>query len=133
MNEDGVITIASELSVRETADRLESIVASHGFTVFARIDHAANAIKIGMELRPTELIIFGNPKVGTLLMQDKQTIGLDLPVKILVWEDADSRVWLSHYAAIRLTKQHDLGTRSDASIETIGTVLAAVSEAAATR
>ncbi len=103
MNEDGVITIASELSVRETADRLESIVASHGFTVFARIDHAANAIKIGMELRPTELIIFGNPKVGTLLMQDKQTI------------------------------QHDLGTRSDASIETIETVLTAVSEAAATR
>lgn len=133
MNKHGMITIASEFSVRETVDRLESIIASTGFTVFARIDHAANAIRTGMALRPTELIIFGNPEVGTLLMQDRQTAGLDLPVKMLAWEDADSRVWLSYYAAILLTKRHDLSAESDASIEAIEAVLATVSKAAATR
>lgn len=130
MNEDGVITLASQFPVHETVDRLASSVESNGFMVFARIDHAAHAAKIGMELRPTELLIFGNPKVGTSLMQDQQTAGLDLPVKVLTWEDADSRVWLSYYTAAWIAKQHDLGAHSEASIKAIEAVLAAVSQAA---
>ncbi len=129
---DGIITIASEFSVRETVDRLERIIGSRGFAVFAHIDHSAAASKIGMQLRPTELLVFGNPKVGTTLMQDEQTAGLDLPAKILVWEDAESRVWLSYNAATWIAKRHELGSKSDASIKKIETVLADVSKAAAT-
>ena len=130
---DGIITIASEFSVRETVDRLEHIIGSRGFSVFAHIDHSAAASKSGMQLRPTELLVFGNPKVGTSLMQDKQTAGLDLPAKILVWEAADSSVWLSYNAATWIAKRHDLGAKSDASIMKIEAVLADISKAAATR
>ncbi len=133
MEDDGVITLASEYPVRETVDRFASIAESRGMTVFARIDHAANAAQVGMELRPTELLVFGNPTVGTTLMQDKQTAGLDLPVKVLVWEDADSRVWLSYDSVAWIAKRHGLGTRSDASVKAIELVLATVSNAAATR
>jgi len=79
--------LKATISVKETIDRVASIVQSKGLTVFARIDHADNAAKQGLQLRPTELIIFGNPKVGTVLMQDKQTSGIDLPVKALAWQD----------------------------------------------
>lgn len=133
MEDDGVITLASEYPVRETVDRFASIAESRGMTVFARIDHAANAAQVGMELRPTELLVFGNPTVGTALMQDKHTAGLDLPVKVLVWEDADSRVWLSYDSVAWIAKRHGLGTRSDASVKAIELVLATVSNAAATR
>src|SRR6202166_2416668 len=95
MPEDGLITVASSFSVRETVDRLVSFATSHGLVVFARIDHADGAAKVGLPLRPTELVIFGHPKGGTPLMQDRQTAGIDLPLKALAWEDADGKVWLS--------------------------------------
>ncbi len=82
--------------VGETVDRLEAVVKEKGLTVFARIDHAAGAKKAGMDLRPTELIIFGSPKVGTPLMQAEQTMGLDLPLKVLVWQDDGGQVWLAY-------------------------------------
>jgi uncharacterized protein (DUF302 family) len=85
-------------SVGDTVDRLEAVVKGNGLTVFARIDHAAGAKKVDMALRPTELIIFGSPKVGTPLMQAEQTLGLDLPLKVLVWKDADGQVWLAYEA-----------------------------------
>lgn len=85
-------------SVGDTVDRLAAVVKGKGLTVFARIDHAAGAKKVDMALRPTELIIFGSPKVGTPLMQAEQTLGLDLPLKVLAWQDADGQVWLAYEA-----------------------------------
>jgi uncharacterized protein (DUF302 family) len=88
MNAPGLVSIRSRSSVKVTVDRLVASLNAKGVTVFARIDHAAGAAAVGMPLRPTELVIFGNPTAGTPLMQADQTIGIDLPLKVLVWEDA---------------------------------------------
>ena len=82
--------------VKETVDRLEAIVKEKGLSIVARVDHAAGAQKVGLELRPTELLIFGSPATGTPLMQAEQTMGLSLPLKVLVWQDADNKVWLGY-------------------------------------
>lgn len=95
-------------SVGKTIDRLEAVVKGKGLTVFARIDHAAGAKKVDMTLRPTELIIFGSPKVGTPLMQAEQTMGLDLPLKVLAWEDAGGQVWLAYEAPADMAAAHGL-------------------------
>jgi uncharacterized protein (DUF302 family) len=129
--ESGLITIASGCPVAETINRLTSIVEAAGFTVFARIDHAANAAPIGMELRPTQVLIFGNPKGGTLLMQDKQTVGLDLPLRVLAWADADGHVWITYDDPAWIAKRHDLGHRSDASVTAMAAGLAALVRKAA--
>ncbi len=83
-------------SVSATLDKLEEILKKKGITVFARIDHASGAKKVGLELNPTQLLIFGNPKLGTPLMQTNQMIGLDLPMKALVWKDSAGKVWLAY-------------------------------------
>src|SRR5579863_7559758 len=119
MSENGLITIASKFSVRETIDRLAAAATSAGLHVFARIDHAAGAAQVGMELRPTELLLFGNPRGGTPLMQDRQTAGIDLPVKALVWEDEEGKVWLTYNEASWLAARHELGDRSNAAVEAI--------------
>jgi uncharacterized protein (DUF302 family) len=131
MSGGGLITVASRFSVRRTIDRLASTVTAQGLIIFARIDHAGNAAQIGLELRPTELLIFGNPRAGTPLMQDKQTTGIDLPVKVLAWEDADGNVWLTYNDATWLAKRHALGAESDVTIKAIAAGLAAISKAAA--
>ena len=92
MTENGLITLPSSHGAKETIDRLEAEVEAKGMTVFARIDHAAGAKTAGLALRPTEVLIFGNAKGGTPLMQAAQTIGIDLPLKALAWEDADGKV-----------------------------------------
>src|SRR6516225_1827663 len=89
-------------------DRLEAEIKAKGITVFARIDHAAGAAQAGLSLRPTEVLIFGNAKAGTPLMQSNQTIGIDLPLKALVWQDADGKVWLSYNAPSWLAQRHGL-------------------------
>jgi uncharacterized protein (DUF302 family) len=94
--------------VGETIDRLEAVVKEKGLTVFARIDHAAGAKKAGMDLRPTELIVFGSPKVGTPLMQAKQTMGLDLPLKVLAWQDEGGQVWLAYEAPADMGAAHGM-------------------------
>lgn len=104
----GVITLESAHSVSDTTSKLESILKDKGMTVFARIDHAAGALKTGQSLRPTELLIFGNPKVGTPLMQCQQTIALDLPQKALIWEDAQGKTWLSYNDPKYLKNRHQL-------------------------
>jgi uncharacterized protein (DUF302 family) len=91
MNEHGMVTVPSSWSVGETIDRMQPVVTAAGLLVFARIDHAGNVARAGMQLRPTELLIFGNPRGGTPLMQDRQTSGIDLPVKALAWQDQDGR------------------------------------------
>lgn len=119
MSTKGLITVASRFSVRETIDRLTAAATSAGLLVFARIDHASGAAQVGMELRPTELLIFGNPRGGTPLMQDKQTAGIDLPIKALAWEDEEGMVWLTYNQASWLAARHELGTRSKAALEAI--------------
>ena len=103
---DGLVALKSPLSAVATLDKLESLVKQRGLAVFARIDHAAGAAGIGQTLRPTALLIFGNPQGGTPLMQCAQTAGIDLPLKMLVWEDASGKVWLGYNDPAYLAQRH---------------------------
>jgi len=105
---DGVINVASQHSAEATMDKFENILASKGMTVFARINHQQGAANAGIDLRATELIIFGNPKVGSPLMQCKQTIALDLPQKALVWADEAGKVWLTYNDPEYLRSRHQV-------------------------
>ena len=103
---DGLIALKSPYSAAVTMNRLEDIVKQRGLTVFARIDHAAGAAKIGKSLRPTEVLIFGNPQGGTPLMECAQSAGIDLPLKALVWEDASAQVWVGYNDPAYLAQRH---------------------------
>lgn len=103
-----LVTKTSPHSVAETTDRLETAVTGAGATVFARVDHAAGAEKVGMDLRPTQLLVFGNPKLGTPAMLDNQTAGLDLPLRVLVYADAEGVVKVSYHAPASLAAAHGL-------------------------
>lgn len=105
---DGLIVVKSNHSVAATADKLESVLGENGMTVFNRIDHAAGAESVGEQLRPTELVIFGNPKVGTPLMHCSQSVAADLPQKALVWEDEGGQVWLGYNDPAYLKARHGL-------------------------
>ncbi len=107
-SDDDMVSKKSHHDVATTLDRLEKIVKEKGITVMARVDHAKNAQGVGMELRPTQLLIFGNPKLGTALMQADQRIGLDLPMKVLVWEDAEGMVWLAYVDPEELAERHGI-------------------------
>lgn len=109
MIEHGLVTTLSRRSVADTIDALVAAVNAAGLTVFARIDHAAGAIAAGLTLRPTELLIFGNPLAGTPLMQERQTVGLDLPMKALAWEDENGEVWVTYPDAGWIGARHGLG------------------------
>jgi uncharacterized protein (DUF302 family) len=104
----GFVNVKSNHSVKETADKLEKALKQKGMTVFNRINHAAGAKRVGKVLRPTELIIFGNPKVGAPLMQCSQTVGLDLPQTALIWEDEAGLVWFTYNAPRYLDRRHGL-------------------------
>jgi uncharacterized protein (DUF302 family) len=131
MSEDGLVTIASKFPVKETLNRLEADLKTKDITVFARIDHAAGAASVAMPLRPTELLIFGNPKGGTPLMQSNQTIGIDLPLKILGWQDAGGKVWLTYNDPSWLGRRHHLGAGTDANVSALTTLLTNFAKAAA--
>jgi uncharacterized protein (DUF302 family) len=131
MAADGLTTIRSSYGPKDTMNRLEAEVKAKGMTVFARIDHAAGAAEVGLSLRPTELLIFGNAKGGTPLMQSAQTIGIDLPLKVLVWQDASGDTWLSYNDPSWLAKRHGLGHEVEAPVSGIAAALAAVARAAA--
>ncbi len=103
---DGLIEIKSAHSVKETITRLEATAKERGLMIFARIDHAAGAQKIGKSLRPTELLIFGNPQGGTPLMECAQSTGIDLPLKAMAWEDASGQVWLGYNDPQYLITRH---------------------------
>jgi uncharacterized protein (DUF302 family) len=111
-------------------NRLEAEVKAKGLTVFARIDHAAGAAAVGLPLRPTELLIFGNAKGGTPLMQSMQTIGIDLPLKALVWQDASGNTWLSYNDPNWLAKRHGLGHEVEAPISAMAAALSAIARTA---
>jgi uncharacterized protein (DUF302 family) len=128
---DGLTTIASSLGPKQTMDRLEAEIKAKGLTVFARIDHAAGATQVGMALRPTELLIFGNARGGTPLMQASQTAGIDLPLKCLVWQDEVGKTWLSHNDPAWIARRHGLGAAADAAVNAMTAMLGAVTKAAA--
>ncbi len=106
--DNGLISIKSSHDVQRTADRLENTLRGKGMTVFIRINHAEGAQKVGKKLRPTELVVFGNPKVGTPLMQCSQSVAIDLPQKALIWEDEAGHVWLSYNDPKYLAKRHGI-------------------------
>jgi len=93
---EGLVTVKSSFGAKETADRVERLTKERGMKLFNRIDHAEGARTVGMPLRPTEVLIFGNPKGGTPLMMCEQTVGIDLPLKMLVWEDGNGVVWIGY-------------------------------------
>jgi uncharacterized protein (DUF302 family) len=126
MPQDGLITLSSRYSARDTMDRLLAALAKRNMTVFARIDHAAGAASAGLELRPTEVVIFGNPKGGTALMQDRQTAGIDLPLRVLVWQDADGKVLLSYNDPAWIAQRHGLGATSTGAVEAMAKALGAI-------
>jgi uncharacterized protein (DUF302 family) len=103
---DGLIALKSAHGAKDTMDRLESAVKQKGLNVFARIDHAAGAAKVGKQLRATELLIFGNPQGGTPFMECAQSVGIDLPLKALVWQDESGQVWLGYNDPAYLTARH---------------------------
>jgi uncharacterized protein (DUF302 family) len=124
-----LVTLPSEHNVTETVERLKGLLAKKGIELFAHIDHAGAAKKVGLPLRPTQVLIFGNPKAGTPLMQSQQTIGLDLPLRVLVWEDQAGKVWLSYRPVESLARQHHV-TGRDETIKGLDTGLAALARAA---
>jgi uncharacterized protein (DUF302 family) len=105
---DGLISVKSSHDVKVTADRLENILNQKGMTVFIRINHSAGAQKVGKKLRPTELVVFGNPKVGTPLMQCGQSVAIDLPQKALIWQDDKGQAWLTYNDPNYLAQRHGL-------------------------
>ncbi len=132
MAADGLTTMRSSHGPKDTMNRLESAVKARGMTVFARIDHAAGAAEVGLSLRPTELLIFGNAKGGTPLMQSMQTIGIDLPLKALVWQDGSGSTWLSYNDPSWLANRHGLGHEVEATVGAMAAALDAIARAATT-
>ena len=129
---DGLMTIPSGFAAKETMDRLEAAVKAKGLTVFARVDHAAGAAAVGLSLRPTELLVFGNAKGGTPLMVENQTAGIDLPLKALVHQDADGKVWLSYNDPAWIARRHGLGPTIAANVQVLAEALGALTKHAAT-
>ena len=130
MAAQGLTTIKSSHGPQETMNRLEAAVKAKGMTVFARIDHSAGASAVGLSLNPTEVLIFGNAKGGTPLMQLVQTIGIDLPLKALVWQDASGDTWLSYNDLAWLAKRHGL-SGAETPVGNMTAALDAVAKAAA--
>lgn len=126
-----IITLPANQPFKETVEKIISLIKGKEFTILGRIDHATEAHQQGLNLRPTELIIFGNPKIGTLLMQDQQTCGIDLPVKILIWEDASGKVRLSYNTISFLKTKHQLTEESHAVLQKIENVVAGICTEAA--
>lgn len=128
----GLVSVKSAHPVKETADRLESLLREKGIKLFSRIDHAAGARQVGKHLRPTELLIFGNPKMGSPLMICGQTVAIDLPQKMLIWEDASGDVWLSYNAPRYLVQRHDISACED-TIRMMESALGNIAKAATTQ
>ena len=129
---DHLITLPSQHSVKTTADRFVANIQEKGLTLFTRIDHAANASSVDLKLPATEVILFGNPNAGTKLMQCAPTMAIDLPQKVLVWEDADKQVWLAYPNPAFLQELHAI-EGCDPILEKISGLLAALAASATTK
>ena len=124
--DNGMTHLASSHSFPETLKRLDSVLQARGLAVFARIDHSGEAEKVGLKMRPTQVIIFGSPKGGTPLMVASPSLAIDLPLKALVWEDAEGKVWVSYNTAEYLKKRHQIPDDLVKNIAVIGPLLQSV-------
>ena len=127
---EGLTSIQSRFGPKETMDRLQAEIRAQGMTIFARIDHAAGAAEVGLTLPPTELIIFGNARGGTPLMQSVQTVGIDLPLKALVWEDTAGTTWLSYNEPGWIVQRHRVAN-AEQVVSKMAAALSAMSRKAA--
>jgi uncharacterized protein (DUF302 family) len=127
----GLVTIRSEYGPEETMNRLEAELVTKGMRVFARVDHAAGADAVGLPLQPTELLIFGNARGGTPLMQAVRSIGVDLPIRVLVWQDATRDTWLTYNDPRWLARRHGLGRQAAAAVTAMTSMLQTLLAAAA--
>jgi uncharacterized protein (DUF302 family) len=125
---NGIVDVPSNHSVDETVERVKNILQAKGITLFAFIDHSGEAEKVGMKMPPTKLLIFGSPKAGTPLMLAAPSIAIDLPLKILVWEDSEGKVWLSYNSSEYLQKRHGLPEDLVPNIAVVGTLAAKAAE-----
>jgi len=105
-SDNGIITLPSQHSVDQTMEKLQTLLRAKGVTLFALVDHSGEAAKVGMKLPPTKLVMFGNPRAGTPLMLAAPSVAIDLPLKLLVWEDAQGKVWLSYNSPAYLQQRH---------------------------
>jgi uncharacterized protein (DUF302 family) len=127
---EGLITIQSHYDPKETMQRLEAAVKAKGFSVFAHIDHSAQAAQVNLSLLPTDLLIFGNPKGGTPLMRSNQTIGIDLPLKALVWQDEKGMTWLSYNDPKWIAQRHGGAGGTEDAVGAISAALKALAASA---
>jgi uncharacterized protein (DUF302 family) len=127
-NDKGLIDIPSSHSVDETATKLEGILQAKGITLFAMVDHSGEAAKAGMKMRPTKLLIFGNPRAGTPVMLAAPSSAIDLPLKILVWEDDQGKVWITYNSPSYLQERHNLRSELLPNIAVIETLAAKAAE-----
>jgi len=125
---NGIVEIASNHSVDQTVEKLKAILQAKGVTLFALVDHSGEAEKVGMTMLPTKLFIFGSPKAGTPLMLAAPTIAIDLPLKILVSEDSQGKVWISYNSPEYLQERHNLPTDLLQNIAVVGTLAAKAAE-----
>ena len=127
-NSQGIVNVPSGHSVDETVERLRGTLAAKGVTLFALVDHSGEAAKVGMKMRPTKLLIFGSPKAGTPVMLAAPSIAIDLPLKILVWEDEGGKVWLSYNAAEYLRQRHNVPEELMQNLAAAGVLAAAAAK-----
>lgn len=123
--DNGIVTVSTNRSVEQAADKLASLIAAKHIVLFARIDFAADAQRAGLSMLPAQLLVFGNPRAGTPLMQAAPTLALDLPLKVLVWQDGDGRVWLSYNATEYLRARHDVPAELMTAVDGIGALVQA--------
>jgi len=129
---EGMIDVKSSFGAKETGDRLESVLTEKGMTIFNRVKHSETAKNAGVELRETELIIFGNPKAGSPLMKCQQSVAIDLPQKALIWKDSEDNVWISYNDPGYLEKRHNISNCEEV-IAKIEKALADIAKAASTK
>ncbi len=127
-NDRGLIDIPSKHSVDETVAKLQGILQAKGVTLFALVDHSGEAAKAGLKMRPSKLLIFGNPKAGTPLMLAAPRIAIDLPLKILIWEDAQGKVWVTYNSPVYLQERHGLPAELLPNISVIEALAKAAAE-----
>jgi uncharacterized protein (DUF302 family) len=123
--DNGIVSVSSPYSVAETLDRVEAVARSQHMVIFVRIDQRQEAEKVGLSLRPTQLLLFGNPQAGTVLMNASESIAMDLPLKALAWEDSHGKVWLSYNSPEYLKQRHQL---TDDQVKSITGIRAVIEE-----
>ena len=129
---EGMVDVKSSFGVKETGDRIESVLKEKGMTIFNRVKHSEAAKKVGVELKEAELIIFGNPKVGSPLMKCQQSVAIDLPQKALIWKDSEGNTWISYNDPRYLKKRHNISNCEEV-ISKIEKALVGIAKAAATK